>query len=631
MPTLDFKGKQFVYSHHLSVPFRELVVDTEKSLPDLGMKPSLDDNLIIHGDNLEALKALLPTHAGKVDCIFIDPPYNTGGDWCYNDNVSAPLMKEWLKESVNPVDKEDMERHDKWLSMMWPRMQLLKELMSPQALLGITIDDNELENLILLLDEIFGEEKKLAIAPWLSEPSGGREKSGVRTGHEYLVLFHNSDIEFLTQEIRESGALNLRDDKGSYRKGRELMKWGGTSLRSDRPGQWYPLIAPDGTEAYPIRNDAQEGHWRWGKENREIIKAFNNPNVFHWEKRPFDEGCSYKQLTERWVPYVKVRKEGRTVIWGSWLDNHGYNADGTRELKQIFGKKVFDTPKPTQLIEWFLGLHGKKDAIVLDSFAGSGTTAHAVLKANYCDHGNRRFILVQLPELLDTSTEGYKAGFRDICEITRERVLRVIQGYSFVGFQKEILFRKNLTWGVLSNTKQDILDKVNSVERVEGTAFDSVKKEINKGVLLVTGERKIEETAPGLGGSFTYCTLGEPIDIESLLAGTNLPSYDALARYVFYTVTGQSLDSTVAPQEDGYVGETELFRVHLFYQPDVKWLRSNQAALNAERVTLIANGNIEGKRSIAFAVAKFMSQKELTSQRIEFCQLPYAVHRILGD
>ncbi len=131
MPTLDFKGKQFVHSHHLSVPFRELVVDVRKSLPCKGGKPSLDDNLIIHGDNLETLKALLPTHAGKVDCIFIDPPYNTGNEgWCYNDNVRSPLMKEWLKKSANPVDKEDLERHDKWLAMMWPRLCLLRELLA---------------------------------------------------------------------------------------------------------------------------------------------------------------------------------------------------------------------------------------------------------------------------------------------------------------------------------------------------------------------------------------------------------------------------------------------------------------------------------------------------------------------
>jgi len=167
MPTLEFKGKQFVYSHHLSVPFRELRVDVAKSLPAAGHKPSLDDNLIIHGDNLEALKALLPTHAGKVDCIFIDPPYNTGEEgWCYNDNVRSPLMQEWLKKSANPVDKEDLERHDKWLCMMWPRINLLRELLADEGSIWITIDDNEIHRCRALFDEIFGADNFVACCVW---------------------------------------------------------------------------------------------------------------------------------------------------------------------------------------------------------------------------------------------------------------------------------------------------------------------------------------------------------------------------------------------------------------------------------------------------------------------------------
>jgi adenine-specific DNA-methyltransferase len=172
----------------------------------------------------------------------------------------------------------------------------------------------------------------------------------------------------------------------------------------------------------------------------------------------------------------------------------------------------------------------------------------------------------------------------------------------------------------------------NSIRRLlEGKDYDKIRKEIKDGMLTVTGERKIEEKVPGLGGSFTYCTLGEPINVESLLTGKGLPGFEALARYVFYTATGRSLETVAKPAADGFVGETELFRIHLFYQPDTAWLRSNEAALNADRVEMIAKKNKTGKRAIVFAVAKFMSQKDLTKQRIEFCQLPYAVHRILGD
>ena len=167
MPTLDFKGKQFVYAHHLTVPFRQINLDAKKSLAKDG-KPSLDDNLIIHGDNLHALKALLPKYAGRVDCIFIDPPYNTGNEgWCYSDNVNAPLIREWLKDSANPVDKEDLERHDKWLCMMWPRLQLLKELLTNEGTIWITLDDNEVHRARTILDEVFGEENFLANISWV--------------------------------------------------------------------------------------------------------------------------------------------------------------------------------------------------------------------------------------------------------------------------------------------------------------------------------------------------------------------------------------------------------------------------------------------------------------------------------
>ena len=191
--------------------------------------------------------------------------------------------------------------------------------------------------------------------------------------------------------------------------------------------------------------------------------------------------------------------------------------------------------------------------------------------------------------------------------------------------------RRRLPGLPFSKKHREILKRIDGIELLEGAAYDKIRKEIKNGVLTVTGERKIEEKAPGLGGSFTFCTLGEPIEIESLLTGKGLPGFGTLARYVFYTAAGRSLETVAEPSADSFIGETELFRIHLFYQPDTAWLRSNEAALNAERVEAVAKGNKTGKRAIIFAVAKFMSQKELTARRIEFCQLPYAVHRILGD
>ncbi|MBC7979235.1 MAG: site-specific DNA-methyltransferase [Armatimonadetes bacterium] len=629
MPSLEFKGKQFVHSHHLSVPFRELLVDAKKSLPATGEKASLADNLIIQGDNLEALKALLPTHAGKIDCIFIDPPYNTGGDWSYNDNVRSPLMKEWLKKSANPVDKEDLERHDKWLSMMWPRLLLLRELLSENGFLAIAIDDNEQFRLGCLLDEIFGEEKKVAVAPWRSDPSGGKQKSGLRIGHEYILIYHNRDKTQIAKEDADIDEHQHEDSKGSYFKGRELLKWGAGSLREDRTTMWFPLTAPDQSKIWPYRNDGREGRWRLGNQNRYMRLVMNDPSEAHWEVRPFDSGVLTSGKAQRWVPYEKIRTTSKAAVLGSWLDCHGTNADGTEELKQIFGVKAFDTPKPVALYEWLLGLCPNDDAIVLDSFAGSATTAHAVLRANANDGGQRRFILVQLEEYLKPDSEAAKLGLETIADIAAERVRRVISGYKYTGTQRTELFSAKLTWTAFKKAPE-ILEKVESIELLEGAAYDSVKKEIKGGMLTVVGERKIEEITPGLGGSFTYCELGDPIEIEALLTGKGLPAYESLARYVFYTATGKSLEKVAKPRTDGFIGETELFRLHLIYQPEKEWLRSNEAALDATRVEAIAKGQ-GGKRAIVFAVAKFMSQKDLSAQRIEFCQLPYAVHRILGD
>jgi adenine-specific DNA-methyltransferase len=629
MPSLDFKGKQFVHSHHLSVPFRELVVDAKKSLPAKGMKPSLGDNLIIRGDNLEALKALLPRYAGKVDCVLIDPPYNTGGDWCYDDKVNAPLMKEWVKRSANPVDKEDLERHDKWLSMMWPRLQLIRDLLADDGLLAVAIDDNEQYRLGCLIDEIFGEDRMVAVAPWKSDPSGGKQKSGLRIGHEYILIYHNRGKSNLAKEEKEVSSRTAEDSRGTYFVGRELLKWGAGSLKSDRETMYFPVTAPDGTKVWPIRNDGKEGRWRLGAENRNMKALLKDPNEAHWEMRPFDSGVVVGGKHERWVPYEKIRESSKESAFGSWLDQQGNNADGTAELKAIFGFKVFDTPKPVSLMEWLLSLCPNDDAIVLDSFAGSGTTAHAVIKRNSDDGGTRRFILVQLPEQVSPDHEAFRHGFREIVDITAERVRRVIKGYNYSGTQRAELYSQKLNWSGLRKMGET-LEKIDSIEKLEGASFDSIRREINDGQLTIYGERRIEEEMPGLGGSFTFCDLGESIEIGNLLSAEGLPSFESLARYVFYTATGQSLEKVAKPRADGFIGETGLFRLHLFYKPDKDWLRGNEAALDAPKVDAVAISQ-GGKRSIVFAVAKFMSQKELSKRRIDFCQLPYAVHRILGD
>ena len=300
--------------------------------------------------------------------------------------------------------------------MMYPRLRIFKELLSRDGLLAISIDDNEFTHLGVLLDEIFGVKNRLACAPWLAEPSGGKEKTGLRGGHEYVLIYHNGDDTNVSRETRSTGELNLKDKWGKYRKGRELMKWGGTSLRKDRPGQWFSLITPDGVEVWPIKNDGEEGHWRWGKEQK-MKEIVADPERAHWELRPFDAGVTWQGKTERYVPYEKFRDSSKSIGWSTWLDSYGFNSDATRELKDIFGKKPFDTPKPVALIKWLVSLHADDNALVLDSFGGSGTTGHAVLQLNKEDGGNRKFILVEMESNIAR-------------DITAERVKRVAQGYT---------------------------------------------------------------------------------------------------------------------------------------------------------------------------------------------------------
>jgi len=417
MPTLHWIGKDKVVNHHQDVPFR--VMEHRYGFADGKelKKETGSGNKIIHGDNLEALKTLLPEYEGKIKCIYIDPPYNTGNEsWVYNDNVNDPKIKKWLGEVVGK-EGEDLSRHDKWLCMMYPRVKLLQKLMAQDALFIMSLDDNEVAHGILLLNEIFGASHKLACAPWLSEPSGGKEKTKLRGGHEYILIYHNGDSSCITREERSTGELNQKDKLGVYRKGRELRKWGGTSLRSDRENQWFELKAPNGEIVFPYRNDGKEGHWRWGKEQK-MKPILQDPDVAHWELCPFDDGIEVNGNKERWVPFEKIRELKKTVGWGTWLDKVGYNSDGTKVLKEIFGEKPFDTPKPPSLLEWLISLHQDDDLIVLDSFAGSGTTAHAVLNLNKEDGGNRKVILIEMEDYAET--------------ITAERVRRVIKGYGDV-------------------------------------------------------------------------------------------------------------------------------------------------------------------------------------------------------
>jgi len=309
-----------------------------------------------------------------------------------------------------------------------------------------------------------------------------------------------------------------------------------------------------------------------------------------------------------------------------WFANEvGDTEASKKEIMQIFGESLpFDTPKPTALVRRIIDISTKPDSIVLDSFAGSGTTAHAVLAANKKDGGNRKFILVEMEDYAD--------------KLTAERVRRIISGYAFKGTQREELHRENITWTKLKKASE-LVEQVDKLKMLEGDNFDKITPKVDDGVFTITGEKKVTKKVEGLGGSFTFASLGQEMTLEKLLgeAGeddASMPTYESLAKYVFYTATGRTLDKLPpkAKRKLGFVGETELFRVHLIYQPDKAWLSGNEAALTEMMVdALIAENPDKNKRLLVFAPAKYMGQRELTRRGVDFCQLPYAIHRILGD
>lgn len=601
MPTLDFKGKPFVYSHHLSVPFRELVVDGKKSLVPKGQEPSLDDNLIIHGDNLEALKALLPRYAGQVDVVYIDPPYNTGNEgWAYNDNVNSPLMREWLGKVV---DKEDLERHDKWLCMMWPRLELLKELLSATGVIFVSIDSNEQPYLSALMDEIFGREKHVATNVWQKRYSR-ENREAIGDVHEYILVYANDPSDF--KEVRNLVAatdeqLNVyrnpnSDPKGDWRPIPMTAQAGHATKE-----QFYPIKAPGGKIHTPPEGRcwgiAKATYEKLLKEGRIYFGQDNNsqPNIIR-----------YKSEVNGFVPWT---------WWPS--DEVGHTDEAKKEIYSITGRAAaFDTPKPLRLMKRIIDIATQSDSIVLDSFAGTGTTAHAVLEKNNEDGGHRKFILVECSDEART--------------LTGQRIEAAIAGYTVQEGVRQELFRKNITLGSLSKANE-ILAEADNVERENKNRFEKVEKRLAKGVLRVYGLSAKGTEVAGIEGNFTFCTLGAPIDLEGFFDGKSAPQWDQVARYVAYTATGQTLDKVPKkPGKDWLAGQAGGYRIHLIYKPDLDFMRSNDAALDmklAEKISKAA----EGKPTLVYAAAKFMSQKELYRLGLTFCQLPYAIHRILGD
>ena len=470
MPTLEWIGKDKVVNHHQQVPYRVLEAQYTHNA-------ERSENMIIRGDNLEALKSLLPKYEGKVKCIYIDPPYNTGNEgWVYNDNVNDPRIKKWLGEVVGK-EGEDLSRHDKWLCMMYPRLKLLHKLLADNGAIFVSLDYHEQPVMRLVMDEIFGVSNFVSEIACVNKPSGRSDDKYIATAHESIIVYRKSPkltLGGFEPEEKITKRYNKKDSDGRLYREEDLRKRGSHDERTDRPNLFYPFFYNQETddliigsndeqtpEGYiriePMKSKGVEGTWRWGQDTARAQKSYIHPrympnkrqwSLFEWEY--LDERGTAKPTT-LW-DFKDVNSERGTEMFIKYLG---------------FNKGDFPNPKPVGTIQRILQIATSNNDIVLDSFAGSGTTGQAVVSMNKKDGHNRKFILVEMMDYADT--------------ITAERVKRVIDGY--------------------------------------GSGKNAV---------------------PGTGGDFTFYDLGEMLLLPNGNLNENV-SADKIREYVYYMETKEAL------------------------------------------------------------------------------------------
>ena len=589
MPELIWEGKDAVINYHHSLAVRELKIDQHESLSP---EPSLDDNLIIEGDNIEVLKSLIPKFASKIDVIYIDPPYNTGNEnWVYNDNLNSPQIKSWLG---NVVGKEDLQRHDKWLCMMYPRLVLARELLSESGVIFISIDDNEIHNLKLLMDEIFGEENlEVTLHVEMSTTQGMKvafaQKGKVVKNAEYTLIYKKSslfnDLEtsplYYPKEWDNHYSLFISAENKS-----SLLK----HLKTNSDFAEFKINnSKDISSLYSLNNLFRDKIHKISDKIYQDAEIDTSLSLNDDELNSLNQGfmIKHKKYLLKKTSTGKIRQllslesaigqcddlsqsYGLRKIIGDWWSDYYkdmMNIDKEGFIKFQNGKKPLRLIR--NLIKKFTNVNSK-NALILDFFAGSGTTGHAVLEMNKEDGGSRKFILIQQPE---ESEEVSKQNFKNIFEITTTRIRRCIKGVE--------------------------------------TAKDPKLKE-------------------GLGGSFTVVKLGEALHLNTLFLEKNLPSYEALASYLFYHTTNQAL-SNVTENASHYIGKTENYKLYLIYSADKEKLKHHDYALSRSKLEQILKDCGNDYQALIYAVTiyvdnksiKSLMEKEKYTKKPIICQIPY--------
>ena len=557
MPTLNWIGKEAVVNHHHHVPFHLL-----KDVPELSVGDPGSGNLIVEGDNLVALKALLPYYAGRVKCICVDPPYNTGNEaWIYNDSVNSPIIREWLGKIVGK-EAEDLSRHDKWLCMMYPRLALLKQFLADDGVIFISIDDTELASLRFLLDEMFPHaqaKNRLACFAWETDGNFDNQAK-IKNCHEYVLAYSKCFEKFPSPPVIDPSI-----GKGSKLFRAEIKN---TLVKNGPKNPISPIALPKGFPAdfsegrIPARNN------KWPQyENDLVIRdgRLSEPAIAlsGWSSKSICEefiSTGYKPVADskgqktRFVitrtgaiECVKVRSESQSHVI-SVIRDVG-STQSTSEALDEMGIK-FSFPKPVGLISYLISMVADKSATVLDSFGGSGTTGHAVMELNKADGGNRKFILVEMESKIAR-------------DITAERVKRVAQGHT----------------------------------NAQG------------------------EKVEGLGGGFRFCELGEPLFDESGKIRESVRFAD-LARHVYFTETGESLPRERV-NKSPLIGVCRTVGIYLLYNGILKD-KSPDGGNVLTSATLAMIPPHDGPRVIYGACCR-LSKARLARENIIFKQTPYAI------